>query len=222
MPGLRRPLKRAPVLAGTRRLRQQTHASEPAAEGNAIPAARITAVAALLGALLGAVGAGVPALVISHNQIGAEESRSRSEFLRQQQQTVYATFIADQAAFREAEETWYHTVIQILKDNPQKAAGDLEAARNKFGLSYGNVLLVGSPAAVTCAEDIDALHNRWRSEILNLYALVPPQGPPVDTRTPDQQEAFGRQANTLIQLLNEQDEATNRFVRQARVDLGAE
>jgi hypothetical protein len=55
-----------------------------------VKAARIAAVAALVGALLGALGAGVPAVLTSDRQIAAENTR----VLRDQRQAAYAQLMS--------------------------------------------------------------------------------------------------------------------------------
>lgn len=65
-------------------------------------AARVAAVAALLGALLGAAIPGVFLLTATDRQVESDAERSRDEFVRLQRQSAYAKFVTDANGLDEA------------------------------------------------------------------------------------------------------------------------
>ncbi len=86
---IRRP---APVSAAARRRRQLAAmlARRRSRQGGEVSAAKIGAVSALIGAVIGAAGAGVPAFLTTNAQINAEDSRVQAEFLREERKAAYS------------------------------------------------------------------------------------------------------------------------------------
>jgi hypothetical protein len=116
---------------------ERSESVPPAARrGEAILSAKISAASALIGAVIGAFGAGVPAYLATNAQIVAESEQSRTEFLREQRQAAYAAYIA-------AREKYFNE----LQDNPQGFDAWNDELSRKIIEAGSVVEVVASPEA---------------------------------------------------------------------------
>lgn len=116
-------------------------------------ATRLAAVAALIGALLGAALPGVFMLTATDRQADSETSRSLSEFLRLQRQAAYAKFYADAKDFGEAVAARDLQRLEKPEDDcPMRL--DLNRRRDELLSDLANVQLVGSEEAREAASDV--------------------------------------------------------------------
>jgi hypothetical protein len=116
-----------------------------------VSAAKIAAVAALAGALIGIVGAGVPAIL----QIQAAQEQSSTEFLREQRQAAYSAVIA---AYMELENK--------LDGPPVPEPPGLDELAHLMGAVDAAV----SSALVVCQEDMER-QLKVLSATQRVYAL---------------------------------------------------
>ena len=121
-----------------------------------IGAARITGLAALVGALVAAAGAVVVPFVTQ----SAEDARAKTAFLRDQQRAVYSTFVTAEEELRAAEGDWYYSSVAHIRGlDAVEALNKLTAAEDKYRAARTSIKLIGSPAAVGRADDLDREFN---------------------------------------------------------------
>jgi hypothetical protein len=102
-------------------------------------------VAGIVGALVGVIGASIPAYM----QIRATETQSRNEFLRDKRMEVYSEFIASFTAF--------HNLMYLdgplsLQDGAILGQPPFEEPNGRLEDSLAAVRIVGTKATVTAAE----------------------------------------------------------------------
>ncbi|MFR9802328.1 hypothetical protein ACL02T_08500 [Pseudonocardia sp. RS010] len=106
-------------------------------------AARIAAVAAVGGALVGVIGAGVPALI--------QSQATREQFLREQQRAAYTEFVNGLS--------FHGRLIDDLQFGPPSGTteGELDKALDEAQEGASALLLVGSVEAAQAARNISAM-----------------------------------------------------------------
>lgn len=120
----------------------------PASE--AVWAARIGAIAALAGAVIGAAGAGIPAFM----SIRAEDERAQTQFLREQRQAVYVEFLDAQHKFTVALDD--QAKDRIFDQGPQIDTASLQEARQEIDTVASKVRIVGTARATEIATGVQS------------------------------------------------------------------
>jgi hypothetical protein len=119
-----------------------------------LKAARLAAVAALIGALIGAAVPGVFLLASTDRQVEGETDRSRAEFLRLQRQEAYAKFATDVRALD-------RTVRArgVFFDNDQDCPSLIDTNEKYEGMmsALSLVNLIGSTSVRTAAAEAIAI-----------------------------------------------------------------
>jgi hypothetical protein len=183
--------------------------------------ARIGAAAALLGAIIGAFGAGVPVLISTDLQIAATSEESLSSFLREERKAAYSDFLSKSQAYL------YRSYPVILGE-----ASLVDFSRNKVEwdnaisdlyLSFSNVRLVGSPEVASAAEKVIERVNNFEGAIWSYVdaAIGTPSGEaaPLSRSSPSE---IGDRQQDAIDIRNEYAELNLEFEKAARIDLGVD
>jgi hypothetical protein len=183
--------------------------------------ARIGAAAALLGAIIGAFGAGIPVLISTDLQIAATSEESLSSFLREERKSAYSDFLSKSEAY------WHRSRAVILgeaslvdfsrnKDEWDKAISDLY-------LSFTNVQLVGSPEVASAAEKVFDRVDNYEGVIWSYVdsAIGMPSGGAAPPFRSSPSEIGDRQLDA-INIGNEYAVLSLEFVKAVRIDLGVD
>lgn len=165
---------------------------------------RRSEITAVVGALLISFGGFLGAVITGHyttaaadRQIAAESKRSTTAFLREQQRTVYATFLADESELTRDEEHFesllFHPALDsvpVLKDTaatkgtvgtevPASDIEQLEQLRKQIPIvfdrvdkGYNSIKLIGSDAVRAAAGDLYDMHFPRFVEILDGGPIV--------------------------------------------------
>lgn len=113
----------------------------------------MAAMAALVGALLGAAIPGLFLLTATNRQAESETSRSLSEFLRLQRQAAYAKFFTDAKDLGEALAARnLQRLEKPAEDCPMRV--ELNMRRDELQSDLANVQLIGSDEARKAAHDV--------------------------------------------------------------------
>jgi hypothetical protein len=154
-----------------------------------VSAARIAAVAALLGALVGAIGTGVSAAQIADSQINAENARVRTEFQRTQLQSLYTDLVVNLSALEDQEKRWEELFLQekngpLLpgepvtltplgqkREPPKERRDEMQAemleTKVKLSSTHSALELFASPELTKIASTIMSVHGRRLGVVLN-------------------------------------------------------
>lgn len=222
---IRRPTP-VPVPSKLRRHMQKRRVKEQ--QQSQVSLARFGAITALIGATLGAVGAGIPALIASNNQIYAEEIRSSIEFRRDQRQNAYAAFVEAHEALVESQA--YRTsdlLSRSYEPNSEPPEEDLSIYHN-YGVAWSVVRLVGSEPAVQQAANLLSKRGEIGSQQAILQFILDEQGLDDSQWPTDVQDMWIRASDQLDQLQGPSNsdgsslpaDELSPFVEQARIDLG--
>lgn len=125
--------------------------------------AYFSAAAALIGALIGAAGAGIPTLIASSDQIAAGNQRSDREFFLEQRRIVYSKFIetSDRLASLHSDVNikggyvgGYAYSEKALASGLRGALDAQKKAWQEFYAAYTNLILVCPPEVAAPATDL--------------------------------------------------------------------
>lgn len=157
-----------------------------------VSAAKIGVIGALAGAVIGLLGAGIPAIL----QIQAARDQANTEFLREQRQEAYAALIS---AHTEA----YVNAVDVLPDTPE----EIMAKGNAITAAASAIQIIGSEEARKAAAEVEGDTADW---LVSTLVLKDP-GPGQDVT--ELQARVDRNAE-------EQRETILWFIKAARDDLG--
>lgn len=168
-----------------RRGRYPARVSNP----DALRAARLAAICALIGALLGAAIPGVFLLTATDRQVTADTARSRADFLRLQRQIAYAKLVTDARTLDQ--------LVQAVDERSRQTdpVGDDCSARIEANQLYdavqndvATVELIGSDAAREAAGNVLQLFTGGivgvvcqEAGVEKVSRLVHPRGSPTST-----------------------------------------
>jgi len=110
---------------------------EEGGQGKELRIARIAAIAAICGALLGALGTGIPLLLTSDSQIVAAEKLSSEGFLREQRRAAYAELIQADQALQQVEQDCVSDIFEadgFVVLTPTTA--EIAAIRSRLDVAY--------------------------------------------------------------------------------------
>lgn len=163
------PIRRPTLVAGASRLRRtmqrrEVHSKDEKHKRSERSLAYFGATIALIGAALGAAGAGIPALIGSSNQITAEDARSRAEFDREQRQEAYAALLQAQGRLADTHTDWRQEALRSAPSSHSRQ-GPLDAY-DEFDQALSIVLVVGSDKAVEAASNLAEINRLWSIEEL--------------------------------------------------------
>lgn len=161
--------------------------------GETVSAAKIAAAAALLGAVIGLAGAGIPALISTQ----AEDRRTQSQFLREQRQAAYAVVI-------DAEDKFLDLALTLAGADVVQS-GPVDAQLTVVQTAATHVKILGSRDTVVT---LDSLIEADR-QISGLVSIADS-----DDRNPEFYE--------FTDAINHAYEAYFAFQAAARSDLGSE
>ncbi|GAA5121750.1 hypothetical protein [Pseudonocardia adelaidensis] len=181
-------------------------------EGGNVSAAKLGAVAALIGAVIGAVGAGLPAWLTTSAQITAEDARSNAEFVRDQRREAYAAVVTLNTRLLDSMNRLLIATLSRGDYNSQHA--DFEAAYLELETAASSVELFGSPEASTSVGEMVRRYSSVRRAIEDEQirrqsgaAGSPADGPFPAVFSPEYEELTAQY---------------DRFLTLARKDLGTE
>jgi hypothetical protein len=198
----------------------------------------VAAICAAAGVYLGAVVTGHYTTVAADSQIAAESKRTTTEFLREQQKTVYAAFIADEIELTRREDEFesllFHAPVNsapAVKETgaTKGAVGTITTASNIEQLEQlrtqipaifdrvdkGNdsIQLIGSNATRTASQNVINLHFPRLMEIL--------EGGPIINRPQSDFPELEELGESVPPLPNSPPSPMEEFLGAARKDLGA-
>ena len=182
-----------------------------------IRAAKIAAIAAICGALIGAGLTAAPTFFT----IRAEDSRATAEFIRTQQQSAYAQFSVDEASLRDAMYKYFTSAYprygadsehRMTPGGPPVMSDEVATLRNDaknkaltLFKADSVVVLIGSQKTARIADQIYYQHNQARHALNRAI-----------TKGSDADFA------TAADLFQSAQEATVDFIESARADFGVE
>jgi hypothetical protein len=171
-------------------------------------------IGALAGSLVAAALTGWIALTTVRQQIVAEDQRSTTEFLRQEQKTAYSAWLIADEKSRESEDQWANMVAYAALGSARTIRvpsweGDIDAAESKAYVDFeslkaarSSLSLVGSRETVRIAD------VGYQAHVDRLGLIYLGKAPPViriDYEAAEQSRA-----------------ARSRFIDRARAELGSD
>lgn len=182
--------------------------------------ARFGAVVALMGAALGAAGAGIPTLIASNSQIAAEGMQSSSEFRREQRLDAYVAYIQSAEALLEAEYE-SHLALRSNEFGPYIAPGVANpSVFEDFSSAWSVVQLVGSEQAIRCGVIFSQKVELLETLAGELRRMLEQYGSDEDQWTNEVQEEVERRQDQIVERFISATDWINPFSEQARLDLG--
>jgi hypothetical protein len=172
-----------------------------------VKAAKIAAVAGVIGALLGAAGVAIPTYLTADRQIFAEDDRARVEYLRGERKATYAQFLLSDSAANEL----------LLQYEGFHSASDAEvrAAIKKLEEDMVAVRIIGSKEVSEIAQRLYDLRlsNLIDKNALDRNALAPA----------DEIEVSDDEIRSHIYARDEESiKVRNEFIDAARLDIGSD
>lgn len=150
-----------------------------------VKAAKLTATAALIGALLGAAGASVPALIVANKQINAAAEQSRVTFLRAEQKAAYAALLSAHEELSKTEDAQRRRADSFLlgvgtglgnggapPTLDDFGFGDSGALPKSYVDATSSIELVGSIDVLSATKDLTSGHYAY-IEVITTAATCP-------------------------------------------------
>jgi hypothetical protein len=192
---------------------------DPSSHDAGLRVARIGAVAGLLGALIGALVAGVPVLVSTSMQISAASEQSRSEFLREERKAAYADVFAKSEEFRDDANTFAEWFPYRDESLIREKSEGMDLAASALWDSVISVRLVASPDVAAAARQLVARRSEYWAA-LRRAASATLEAANSGRSGVDLEDLGDPAFQSILPYKDQYDAAHDEFVAKARLDLG--